>query len=250
MARKSVISALAITSALVFLMTFQARAQGQVIAVEVDFATHSGQGLFEPDVFVEKVEGSGELFKVAPSEVHQYKEAMLYATVEEVEYAPHLPGGPYVKGEALGVTLGEWLAATGTVTYTCEEGKSTVNASFENLVPNGIYTFWNFVEPDPITDPYTGLVWPLGARDGTQSVFKVNAQGDAEYEAVIESCLQLSGLQTNSGLAIAFHSDRKTYGFQPGAFGVVTFTHLAGIFPKDADVPSRVPAPEKSEPAT
>jgi hypothetical protein len=227
---------LALTSALVCLVTSQARAQGQVIAIEIDFATHSGRGLFEPDVFVEKVEGSGELYKVGASEVHQYQEAMLHGATEEVEYAPERAGGPYVKGEALGVTLGEWLTASATATYTCEEGKATVNVSFENLVPNGIYTMWNFIEPDPITDPYTGLLWPLGARDGSQSVFKVDAQGDGEYEVVIESCLEMSGPQTISGLAIALHSDGKTYGFQAGAFGVVTHTQMFAFFPKEADV--------------
>ena len=48
---------------------------------------------------------------------------MLYAEATEhnpLELGPE-PYGPFPKGEPLGVTYGEWLAATGTVVYTLEE---------------------------------------------------------------------------------------------------------------------------------
>jgi hypothetical protein len=52
--------------------------------------------------------------------------------------------GPYDKGMELGFTLDEWLNATGTAQITCENGAGSISAEFENLVPDGLSTMWQF----------------------------------------------------------------------------------------------------------
>ena len=211
-------------------------AQSGSQAFDFTFATFIGDGLVEQDVFVEKAKGSQEVYRLDASEAEAFNNAMLYATTEELPFQPFTAGGPYPMGEELGITLGEWLEAKGAGSYECDGNKATITATFENLIPNGIYTVWNFIDSEPPTDPWQGLLWSLGARDGSQNTFAADAQGNASYEVEVEPCLQLSGTQSLAGLAIAWHSDGKTYGLSPGPLTVVTHTQLAAIFPNPAEI--------------
>jgi hypothetical protein len=215
-----------------------ANAQGTVGPIELQFVTFTQEGLVEQEVFIEKTKGSGEVHRIANADVDKLKDAMLFGAAEEVAFDPlnPEPGGPYPMGEELGITLGDWIAAKGTASYSCDANKTTVKASFENLVPNGVYSVWNFIDADPPTDPYIGMFWPLGARDGSEAIFNTDAQGRASYEVSVEPCLDLSGNQTITGLAISWHSDGKTCGLSPCALGVVTFTQMFTMLPKLADV--------------
>ena len=144
--------------------------------------------------------------------------------------------GPFDKGKDLGITLADWLNASGTATFTCNEGWGKLKASFQNLLPNSTYTVWHFFMPAPPPVPFTGtLDIPLGDRKGTQSVFITDENGNAEFEVTFERCLQLSGDQLMSGLAIALHSDGQTYGPEPGAFGKKTHVHLFAMLPNVKD---------------
>ncbi len=222
----------------VLFAAFQTNAQTKSNPVELDFLTHVGQGIVEQDVFIERVEGSGELYRIAPAEVDKYADSKLFGTKDRIPYEPFdpVPGGPYAMGRALDVTLREWLDAEGTGSYWCEDGTATVKASFENLVPNGLYTVWYVIRPDPPTNPFTGLLSPMGKRDGTQGVFTADKLGRANFEAVFEPCLEMSGLRTLTVVGIAWHSDGKTYGFSPGPFGKVTHTQINAFFPKEVSV--------------
>ena len=40
--------------------------------------------------------------------------------------------GPWKKGKALGMTLGEWLAAEGRGSYQCKDGTGKVSVTFDN----------------------------------------------------------------------------------------------------------------------
>jgi len=224
-----------LVGASVFFAAFQTNAQTKSNPVELDFLTHVGQGIVEQDVFIERVEGSGEVYRIAPAEVDKYADSKLFATKDAIPYEPFdpVPGGPYAMGRALDVTLREWLDAEGTGSYWCEGGTATVKASFENLVPNGLYSVWYVIRPDPPTDPFTGLLSPMGERDGTQSIFTTDELGRADYEAVFEPCLEMSGLRTLTVVGISLHSDGKTYGFKPGPFGKATHTQLNASFPKE-----------------
>ena len=60
---------------------------------------------------------------------------------------------------------------------------------------------------------------PLGARDGSTSVFVADNSGKAAFEHSFKPCLQMSDVWTTSMLAINYHSDGRTYAALPGDFG-------------------------------
>ncbi len=236
--QKQTVASTLVTLGVAMFCAAGANAQGTVGPIELQFVTATQEGLVEQDVFIEKTKGSNEVHRVANTDVDKLKDVMLFGAAKEVDFDPinPVPGGPYPMGEELGFKLGDWIAAKGTGSYSCDANKATVKASFANLVPNGVYTVWNFIDADPPTDPYKGMFWPLGARDGSQAVFKTDAQGRASYEVSVEPCLDLGGNQTITGLAISWHSDQKTCGLSPCALGVVTFTQVFTFLPKLADV--------------
>ena len=201
--------------------------------VELTFVNHIQAELVEQHVFVEREPGSGTLYRVSPSEVHRYMDTPVYAAGESVQNAPfdHGEVGPYARGPALGFTLGQWLAGTGTATYECEDDVGVVKARFDNLVPDGIYTMWYAFVPRPPLDPFVGLDIPLGARDGTDSLFTADSKGHADYQAVFSPCLQMSGRQLDAMLAIAWHSDGQTYGAHPGPLSTVSHVQMFVGFP-------------------
>ncbi|MDN5216597.1 hypothetical protein QQ020_31295 [Fulvivirgaceae bacterium BMA12] len=202
--------------------------------IQLTFVDHLKAGLIEQDVYVEKTPGSGKVFRVLPEEREKYLNAPVYTTSKSHHHDPFdkQKCGPYNKGVALGMTLGEWLSASGTATYECEAGWGTLKASFENLAPNTTYTMWHFFMPAPPTVPFMGtLDIPMGDRDGKHSVFTTDAKGRASMDIKFEHCLQLSNSQLASGIAIAMHSDGKTYGPDPGPFGSVTHVQLFAMLP-------------------
>ena len=105
--------------------------------------------------------------------------------------------------------------------YTCADGEGTLDVTFSGLVPNGVYTMWHAFIALPPTTPFSGtLDIPLGARDGSTSVFEADADGNAAFQHTFQPCLELSDVWTTSMLAINWHSDGKTYGAYPGDFGL------------------------------
>lgn len=224
--------------ALIALISLSSNALANGGAISLQFVNHLQAGLPEQDVFVEKVAGSGEVFRLMDAEKDSYMNAPLYTTATTT---PHNPfdaatnptvNGPYQKGYTLNLTLEEWLAATGTGSYECVDGQGNVALEFSGLVPNGVYTLWYSFLPMPPTQPFTGsLDLPLGARDGSQSVISSNADGTASYEATVTPCLQMSGEQAATMIALAYHSDGKTYGSFPGGFGLNSHIQLFGMFP-------------------
>ena len=203
--------------------------------VELTFVNHIQAELVEQHVFVEREPSSGTLYRVSPAEVHRYMDAPVYAAGESVQNAPfdHGEVGPYARGPALGFTLGQWLAATGTATYECEDDVGVVKARFDDLVPDGIYTMWYALVPRPPLVPFVSLDMPLGARDGADSPFTPDSEGHADYQAVFSPCLQMSGRQVDAMLAIAWHSDGKTYGAHPGPFSTVSHVQMFVGFPME-----------------
>lgn len=191
------------------------------------FLFHIDEGLAEQDVFYERVPGSGEVFR--PTAATRDMDAPLYAPAEPV---PHTPlqtenVGPWPRGKALGITLGEWFAAKGEGTYTCEDGTGHVDITFTGLVPDGLYTMWHDFAIWPPTEPFIGFYdTPFGARDGSENAFTAQSDGSAQFERTITPCLQLSGEQLISELAIAWHSDGETHGYTPGTFSTDTHVQL------------------------
>ncbi len=208
---------------------------GEPVSVDLAFMTHLEMELPEQDVFIEREAGSGVVYRVTTGD-HDMN-APLFKTAVEVKHNPFDPKavGPHPKGEALGMTLGQWLKHRGTGTYTCQDGQGTMRLEFSGLVPNGVYTMWHAFMALPPTEPFSGtLDLPLGARDGSESVFTADADGNAVFEHSFAPCLEMSDVWTTSMLAINYHSDGKTYGGLPGAFGLNAHIPLFVMLPKRA----------------
>jgi hypothetical protein len=191
------------------------------VSIDLAFMTHLDMELPEQDVFIEREPGSGDVYRVTVGDNNM--KAPLYKTAVPTRHDPFNPEavGPHRKGEPLGMTLGQWLKHQGTGTYTCKSGVGTLDTSFSGLVPNGVYTMWHAFIALPPTTPFSGtLDLPLGARDGSESVFTADENGKAAFVHTFSPCLEMSDVWTTSMLAINYHSDGKTYGGLPGDFGL------------------------------
>lgn len=207
------------------------------VSIDVNFIFHIDEDLAEQDVFVEHLPGSGQVYR--PTKGERDMSLPLYATADPVEHAPFEPDklGPWKKGKPLGITLGQWFEGTGKGSYTCRDGKGHVAIKFSNLVPNGVYTMWHDFMAWPPTVPFIGTYdLPIGARDGSESVFTTDAKGDALFERTFKPCLQLTGEHLAAGLTIAWHSDGKTSGPEPGEFSTLTHVHMYSGLPKRSGI--------------
>ncbi|NIA69953.1 hypothetical protein HBA54_15220 [Pelagibius litoralis] len=203
------------------------------VNVSLSFKRHVDDNLAEQDVFIEREAGSGKVYR--PTKGDQDLKLPLYAAARQLDHNPfdETAEGPWPKGRPLGLTLGEWLNAKGEARYSCQDGAGTLTADFSGLIPDGVYTMWHFFMASPPTDPFIGTYdLPLGTRDGSQSVFAADKAGVARFEATFKPCLQLTGEHLAAGLAIAWHSDGKTYGVVPGAFATYSHVHLYAGLPK------------------
>ena len=211
--------------------------KAELVLSGLQFVDHLKAGMIEQDVFVEKQKGSGKVFRVTKDNMAQFKNAKLYSTAESVHHAPFdgQKVGPYKKGQALGMTLGDWLSGTGSASYSCNAGTGKLNASFKNLVPNGVYTMWYAMAAGPhmgcANCPFATLDLPIGKADGTQNIFRVDGSGGATFSKSFKPCLQLATGQLVALLAIAYHSDGKTYGPGPGPMGSMAHVQLLTILP-------------------
>ena len=142
----------------------------------------------------------------------------LYRSSEEVEldlFEPPFDTGPYPKGEPLGFTLADWVAATGQGTYTVKGDRAVIDLTFDKLVPNGVYTVWC-------------LVWnfeevvsevPCGALDGSENTFVTDANGHGEITIEVDAFAPSTEEAINE-IAIAYHSEGKTWGEWVGPHGL------------------------------
>ena len=204
--------------------------------VDQSFVTHLQAGMVsEQDVHIEH-EGVKGIFRVTADDTDM--NAMIYTSAEGKGHDPTNPdaNGPYEKGVALEVNLGEWLAGAGEVSVSCVDGMATVNASFQDLVPNGVYTLWYSTLALPPTSPLSIMNLPLGPRDGSQNSFIADENGNAMYELAYESCLRLTTDELGSMIALAYHSDGRTYALSPGLFGYNSHVQLFTLLPTSADL--------------
>ena len=202
--------------------------------IRLVFVDHLKAGLIEQDVFVEKEANSGQVFRVLPGEEDAFMNTPVYGTAQIQKHNPFNAelAGPYQKGKALDMTLADWLKAEGTAAYSCEDGWGNLTATFKNLVPNATYTMWHFFMAKGDTQPFVGtLDIPVGARDGSETEFTTDKEGNASINVRFETCLQLGQIQLASGLAVAWHSDGKTYKSDPGPFGQGTHVQLFAMLP-------------------
>ena len=207
------------------------------VSLELNFVYHVDADMHEQDVFIERESGSGEVWRVTKAD--RDMSAPLYRAAEPVEHAPFEPEkmGPFPKGDALGITMGEWFAGRGEGTYTCVDGEGSIEVDFTNMVPNSAYTMWHFFVAMPPTTPFIGTYdLPIGARDGSQSVFRTDADGNASFRRVFKPCLQMTGEHLAGALAVTWHSDGKTYGVLPGEFATDSHVQLFLLLPQRSGI--------------
>lgn len=210
-------------------------AEVETQTTDIMFVNHIQADLPEQDVFIEDVEGSDQVVRV---DVEDGKdpanlEKPVFASAEMVEHDPFKLGenplGPFDKGEALGFTLGDWLFATGTGTYTVTGEGAEIDLSLQKLVPNGVYTVWC----SRITFPPNVAVVdrPCGEADGSENTFTADENGIGTFNVMLSSPLEESTEETVSVIALAYHSDGQTYAAVPGEFGKATHVQIFYILP-------------------
>lgn len=208
--------------------------EAEEITVDVTFLNHIQADLPEQDVFIENQNKPTTVVRVNVKDAKQAANLskMVFVAANPVEHDPFQLGkdplGPYSKGRSLGITLGEWLAATGSGTYTVRGNEAEVNLTFQNLVANGVYTVWCSRLTFP---PNVAVVdRPCGEADGSENVFTADGQGNGRFELKMAP-LEKSTKETASVIALAYHSDGKTYGSNPGDFGNKTHVHIFYLLP-------------------
>ena len=222
-------TAVAVLLAIAF-SSHMAIAQGTQRTVNITFDNGIQSSRALADVFVESEGGSPDQvvrLDAAGAKDPANLAKMLYASTVPVD-----PGsksmGPFPKGAALGVTLQQWLAATGTGTYTVNGTSADLNVSFKNLVPNGTYTLWCVIDSSvPSISPD---LLPCGASDGSQNVFKADPQGNGTFKLTMKR-LPETTQERPVVIAPSYHNDGKTHGANPGDFGLNSHVQLTFMIP-------------------
>lgn len=213
------------------------------LTVETTFITHIEGEMAEQDVFVESEADPDQVMRIKGVQASDpaVLASMAYAAAEPVEHdfmeLGQNPFGPFPKGEPLGFTLEEWLAASGEGTYTLHGDSATLVVNFENLVPNGIYTAW--CGRLGFTPSFAMVDMPCGPVDGSQNAFQADDTGNATFELTMHPLLA-SDDDFFADIAFAYHSDGQTHGMSPGEFGKNSHVQLFVLDP--------VPAPVAVEP--
>lgn len=213
--------------------------------VDLLFLNHPGIGLPEQDVFIDRFGAPATLgVRVEASDAHQgynlSREA--FASAAPLEHDPFKlgsnPTGPYLKGRSLGFTLGQWLDGSAIGTYTLDGNLAEVTVNARRLVPNSAYTVWcsqvSFPPNFKIVDE------PCGAPDGSQHIFRTDAQGNGSLTVKAKPLPPTTATATGV-IALAYHSDGKTYGAYPGDFGLNSHVQLAAFLPPPATTPTALP---------
>lgn len=203
--------------------------------VELTFVSHLAAEMPEQDVFV-ALEDTDQVHRITVKDGNAYNDAPVYASSVKVAHDPfqlgNNPIGPYPKGAELGFTMGEWLAGTGSGTYTVIDDKAEIDVSFENLVPNGVYTIW--CAHINVPPHFTIVDEPCGVQDGSENTVIADAAGKANFNLTLDK-LPDTTEETIRVIAAAYHSDGETYGFYPGDFGLNSHVQILAFIPGPED---------------
>jgi hypothetical protein len=200
--------------------------------VPLQLVSHVAAGMAEQDVYVARVENAGEVFRLTGEKVGSYLDAPVYAAQEAIEHdlfdLGDNPLGPYPQGVPLGFTLGEWLAAGATGSYTVQGEQATLDLTFTRLVPLSVYMVWCATVNTP---PNVSIVdKPCGAADGSENVFVADSNGNATFRLTMPPLVETTDTSLQV-IAAAYHSDGKSYGALPGDFGLNSHVQIAAVIP-------------------
>jgi WD40 repeat protein/serine/threonine protein kinase/DNA-binding XRE family transcriptional regulator len=187
-------------------------------SIEMEFvneASNIAMGMPVQDVFIDA--GNGQV--VRPIILNSETLALpVYRSAIEVPLdfleAP-FDTGPYPKGEPLGFTLGDYVAATGRGTYTVHGDRALVDLTFDRLVPNGLYTMWCL--PWSLTKG-TMTETPCLASDGSAYHFTADENGHAQISMDIKA-IPPSTQDAFYEISAAYHSDGLGRGYYVGKHG-------------------------------
>ena len=114
-------------------------------------------------------------------------------------------------GTPLGITLGQWESAAGTVSLTCDGSQDTAAHELRGLIPGGLYSV--FVVHLNIQG--SGRFTPFGDPAGTANNFTASADGTASPTTTVNGCLT-----NQEAVVIIWHSDHQAHGASAGTIGV------------------------------
>ena len=114
-------------------------------------------------------------------------------------------------GTPLGITLGQWESAAGTVSMTCDGSQETAAHELRGLIPGGLYSV--FVVHLNIQG--SGRFTPFGDPAGTTNNFTASADETASPTTTVRGCLT-----NQEAVVIIWHSDHQAHGASAGTIGV------------------------------
>jgi hypothetical protein len=169
------------------------------------FQTWLGSGMnVEPHVFVETAPGAPTVRRPTPADARTRPDKELFWV--SADAADQLAGHDFdpaqilPKGEAMGMTLREWLAGRGEARFTCSDtNTASVLVTFSGLRPHGVYTL---LDMRPGADRM--IVRALGAVEDGQSLVVADADSDAAARVDLSFCP--AALAETMEMGLAFHS--------------------------------------------
>ena len=120
-------------------------------------------------------------------------------------------------GRKLGITLGQWDQAAGTVAFSCVGSREQATSTLTGLIPSAMYS--TFVVHTAVEGPRRFTPW--GDALGTNNNFYASAAGTASPSNAVDGCLG-----NDAAAVIIWHSDGKTHGASPGKIGANWHTAL------------------------
>lgn len=213
--------------------------------INLKFVNHIQANLPEQDVFLVSPDDSRKVVRIGDeASVSGNLAKNVYSSGNAIEHDPFKLGpsplGPFTIGKDLGFSLEEWLAATGTGTYMVDGATTQLDLNLQKLVPKGVYTVWcsrlTFPPNPQVVDR------PCGAADGSENSFTADAEGNGQFKLTMQP-LEPTTRETASLIALAYHSDGKTYGEKPGDFGYNSHVHIFAMLPEQPVAPVVTPQP-------
>lgn len=217
---------------LIFAGLIQAKAATEI---ELKLINHLAIPAPEQDVFVEKAGFPvSQVWRVEAADVTDlaFLNKPVFAAATPIPHDPFKLGanplGPFPKGRALGFTLGQFLAATGSGSYRADGNQASLDLALLNMIPNGLYTVWC----SRVTFPpnFAVVDTPCGKPDGSENIVRADADGRLNYHLDLPA-LPESSAETATVIALAYHSDGKTYGANPGDFGLTSHVQTFALMP-------------------
>lgn len=207
--------------------------------VPLQFFTFTQMKMPEQDVFIQDSD-TKEVIRIqadaaTPELLNEKVYSAAAAPAHDFFKTGASPLGPFAKGKPLGLTLGGWLAASGSGTYTMDGGKVDLSLTFEKLVPRGVYSVWCSRLTFPPNAPLT--ITPCGLPDGSTNTFQSDASGNGTIHIVLPSPLAESSKETVTAILVTYHSDSNSHGDSLGEFGKTTHVQLLSLIPAKEEAP-------------